>query len=122
MSNDEAIKKIEEYQPLIKKVSFMYGQNSAEADDMFHRILLELHGNRRLMEFVTVLYDQAHRARIFTLRLRDHPVRSTQEHREILEYLLAGNEKAVGKVFRQHRIRAARELLDVLKYYNLPQL
>ncbi|MDA3891451.1 MAG: RNA polymerase sigma factor [Salinivirgaceae bacterium] len=41
MSNDEAIKKIEKYQPLIKKVSFMYGQNSAEVDDMFQEICIQ---------------------------------------------------------------------------------
>jgi len=41
VSNNEAIKKIEEYQPLIRKVSFMYGQNSAEADDMFQEICIQ---------------------------------------------------------------------------------
>ena len=42
MSEEEAIKKIEEYQPLIRKVSFMYGQNSAESDDMFQEICIQV--------------------------------------------------------------------------------
>jgi len=41
VSQEEAIQKIEEYQPLIRKVSFMYGQNSAEADDMFQEICIQ---------------------------------------------------------------------------------
>lgn len=33
----------------------------ADADDRFHLALLELHGNRRLLGFVTALNDQVHR-------------------------------------------------------------
>lgn len=94
----------------------------AEADDQFHRSLLKLHGNKRLMDAVTVLYDQAHRARMFTLRLREAPVRSTREHREIVNYIHRGDAEAVRKVFREHRERAARELLSILDDYRLPRL
>lgn len=94
----------------------------AEADDQFHIHLLELQGNRRLREFVGALYDQAHRARIVTLRLREPPVRSTREHREILDALLAGDSGGARRVFRQHRRRAANELLKILERYRLPQL
>ena len=94
----------------------------AEADDMFHRMLLALHGNERLSNFVSSLYDQAHRARIVTLRLRERPVRSTEEHREILEHLRSGDAKATHRAFRDHRQRAARELLALLDDLRLPQL
>ena len=94
----------------------------AAADDRFHRRLLELHGNRRLAEFVGSLYDQAHRARIVTLRLREWPAQSTAEHREILEQLRAGDPEATREVFRSHRARAASELLGILENYRLPQL
>lgn len=94
----------------------------AEADDRFHRDLLELHGNRRLSDFVGSLFDQAHRARMVTIRLRDLPVKSTQEHREVLEYLRKGDPSGVRRVFREHRQRAANELLAILENYRLPQL
>lgn len=94
----------------------------AEADDRFHITLLELHGNRRMQSFVSALYDQAHRARIVTLRLRELPVRSTQEHREILDRLATGDVEGTRAVFRQHRERAATELLKILENYRLPQL
>lgn len=86
----------------------------AEADDWFHQRLLDLHGNRRLRTFVLSLYDQAHRARMMTLRLRSLPVESTAEHRRILENLRSGDVEATRAAFRAHRLRTRAELLDLL--------
>ncbi|NNE80721.1 MAG: GntR family transcriptional regulator [Silicimonas sp.] len=94
----------------------------AEADDRFHVALLDLQGNRRLKSFVMSLYDQAHRARIVTLRMRGAPQKSTEEHREILEHLRKGDAKATRRVFKEHRRRAADELLNILEKYRLGQL
>lgn len=94
----------------------------AAADDRFHQKLLELQKNRRLTEFVTRLFDQAHRIRILTLRLREPPHRSTEEHRQILRHIKAGEADAVRSVFREHRRRAACELLSILETYKFPSL
>jgi len=91
----------------------------AKADERFHTLLLELHGNKRLTDYVNNLFDQVHRARIITLRLRPLPVRSTQEHRQILTHLSAGDAVAVREVFRVHRLRAAGELLKIIKQVHL---
>jgi RNA polymerase sigma-70 factor (ECF subfamily) len=40
--NEEIIQKIEEFQPLIRKVCLMYAQNRAESDDMFQEICIQL--------------------------------------------------------------------------------
>ena len=94
----------------------------AEADDAFHCALLEMHGNARMLQTVTALFDQAHRARIVTLRLRAPPVRSTEEHRGILMAMAQGDAARVRTLFRAHRERAARELLDLLENTGLPGL
>ena len=94
----------------------------AAADDRFHRELLALQNNRRLEEFLGALYDQAHRARMVTLRLRELPVKSTAEHREILTHLRNGDGAGARRLFRAHRKRATRELLTILETYRLPQL
>lgn len=94
----------------------------AEADDRFHKTLLDLHGNRRLTDFVNSLIDQAHRARVLTLRLRDKPTRSTEDHREIIMHILDGDADKAREAFRAHRQRAATELLGILQNYRLPQL
>lgn len=94
----------------------------ADADDQFHRELLRVHGNKRLAGIAAALYDQAHRARMVTLRLRDKPMWSTAEHRIILNCLLAGDVEGVRDVFSEHRERASRELLNILQNYGLPPL
>lgn len=116
----------EELTPLVRATEDMEQalENSdldawALADEQFHKRLLELHGNQRLFDYVSKLYDQAHRARIVTLRLRPLPVKSTQEHREILTYLRNGEADAVRELFRVHRKRAAGELLKILEQVHL---
>ena len=92
------------------------------ADDQFHQKLLELHGNSRLSRIVGALLDQAHRARVVTIRLRDLPRKSTAEHREILDLLRKGDATATRETFRRHRERAATELLHIIETYRLPPL
>jgi len=94
----------------------------AAADDRFHQTLLRLHGNQRLATFVGALYDQAHRARMVTLRLREPPIVSTAEHRVILEFLRRGDADGTRNAFRLHRERTSAELIAILENYRLPQL
>jgi DNA-binding GntR family transcriptional regulator len=68
------------------------------------------------------LADQAHRARMVTLRLRPKPVRSIEEHRDVLEALRRGDAAQACAVHRRHRRRSAKLLLDLLSYYRLPHL
>jgi DNA-binding GntR family transcriptional regulator len=94
----------------------------ASADDDFHRELLRAKGNQRLLEFVNNLFDQAHRARMVTLRLRALPWQSTEEHRAILTAISNGNADEARAIFRRHRERAAVELLGVLEKSRLSSL
>ena len=94
----------------------------AEADDRFHLALLDLHGNRRLRGFVVALNDQVHRVRMVTLRLRETPHRSNEEHRTIVHHLRNGDPEAAAAAFRAHRQRAAAELVGILEKYRLGQL
>ncbi|MCH9674963.1 MAG: GntR family transcriptional regulator [Gammaproteobacteria bacterium] len=94
----------------------------ADADDRFHRNLLDLHGNARLIDFLNTLFDQAYRARIFTLRMREIPESSTREHREILGYIASGDAQGARSAFHAHRVRAATELLALLEKTGLDRL
>lgn len=94
----------------------------AEADDRFHLTLLDLHGNRRMRSFIGALNDQVHRARMVTLRLREAPVKSNQEHRDILDSLKKGDAEAARKAFLAHRQRAAKELVGILEKSGIGQL
>lgn len=94
----------------------------AVADNAYHRELVRLCENKRLANIAYTLMDQAHRVRMFTLRLREKPVRSTQEHRDQVAAFLKGDPKKVREIYRSHRERAAAELMEILQQFNLHSL
>ena len=94
----------------------------AVADERFHAQLLELAGNRQLQATVLNYWDRAHRARLFTLRLRPKPVNSTKEHMQMVERLRVGDAEGAARVTRAHRERANRELLVIFDRFKLAQM
>jgi DNA-binding GntR family transcriptional regulator len=94
----------------------------AAADERFHAGLIALAGNRRLEATVSHYWDRAHRARMFSLRLRPKPEHSTREHRELVQRLAAGDAAGAAAVNRAHRERASRELLAIFERYKLAQM
>jgi DNA-binding GntR family transcriptional regulator len=94
----------------------------AAADERFHAALVELSGNRQLAATVWNYWDRAHRARMFSLRLRPKPVNSTHEHMALVERLRAGDAAGAAEVNRQHRERASRELLRIFEQFRLAQM
>jgi len=93
----------------------------AQADERFHRALLELCGNRLLVQAVLGYWDRAHRARMFTLRLRPKPVHSTREHAALVARIRAGDARGAFAANRAHRERASRELLAIFEQYRLKE-
>ncbi len=93
-----------------------------EADGQFHRRLLECHNNQRMSDIINALIEQSQRVRLITLRLREPPHRSTEEHREILDHIMAGRADDARNTFRAHRVRAAQELLSILEDYKFSSL
>ena len=94
----------------------------AAADERFHQRLVELAGNRTLIDAVARVGDRVHRARMFTLRLRPKPVNSTREHRALLERIRAGDPAGAVVVNRQHRERASRELLEIFERFRVQHM
>ena len=94
----------------------------AAVDERFHAHLVDLAGNRQLQATVLNYWDRAHRARMFTLRLRPKPVSSTQEHMLMVERLRAGDPEGAARVTRAHRERANRELVTIFEHFKLAQM
>jgi DNA-binding GntR family transcriptional regulator len=121
--------RVDELQPLVEATEAMDRALAAddldawaEADEQFHAQLVALAGNRTLQAAVMKHWDRAHRARMFTLRLRPKPINSTREHRAVLQHLLDGNVEAAARQNRDHRERAMRELVTIFETYKLAQL
>jgi DNA-binding GntR family transcriptional regulator len=91
----------------------------ADADARFHLTLVELCGNRRLRAMVMNCWDQAHRARMITLRLRPKPFESTREHLAIVEAIKDGDGARAYDLYRDHRERAGSAMIDVLRRHRL---
>ncbi|RYG57959.1 MAG: GntR family transcriptional regulator [Alphaproteobacteria bacterium] len=118
-----------ELQPLVKATTAMEQaliENDLDAwalaDESFHERLVTMSGNRHLIEAVFTHWDRAHRARMFTLRLRPKPVNSTHEHTALVERLQAGDPVGASAANRAHRQRASRELLAIFEQYRLQQM
>jgi DNA-binding GntR family transcriptional regulator len=94
----------------------------AQADERFHAQLITLAGNRHLQATVMNHWDRAHRARLFSLRLRPKPVNSTREHRALVERIRAGDVDGAVRENRAHRERASRELLAIFERFKLAQM
>jgi DNA-binding GntR family transcriptional regulator len=94
----------------------------AAADERFHQGLVQLAGNRTLVDAVQRIADRAHRARMFSLRLRPKPERSTHEHTELLGRIQAGDVAGAVALYRAHRDRASRELLAIFERYRINHL
>lgn len=94
----------------------------AEADQRFHDLLVEAGGNRRLVGAVRVYRDQAHRARMLTLRLRPRPSGSTEDHRTLVEAIRGGQAERAEAIHRRHRAEAGRTLVTLLESLGLTRM
>ncbi len=96
----------------------------ALADEEFHLGIVKLSNNRRLVDIVLNCWDQVHRARTFTLRLRQHPQPSTsiKEHYEIIEAIRRGDANAARQLYRRHRERGLKEQISVMTAFRIHQI
>lgn len=94
----------------------------ARADDLFHRRLVELSGNDRMVRLVSTFLAQSHRVRLMTLRMRPKPTRSNEDHRAVVEAITGGDAETARRVHREHRERNGEMLVDLLKHHGLAHL
>lgn len=86
----------------------------AKSDEIFHALLVDLTGNSRLSQVVATFRDQAHRARMQTLRLRPKPVDSNRDHAAVVEAIRKRDGETAASIHRQHRHKAGMLLLRLL--------
>jgi DNA-binding GntR family transcriptional regulator len=93
-------------------------------DERFHLKIIELAGNRRLREIVSNCWDQAHRARMFTLRMQTHPqpLQSMKEHRQIISALRKHDAAKAESLLRSHRERGLARQIEIIERYRFTQL
>jgi DNA-binding GntR family transcriptional regulator len=83
-------------------------------DREFHDAIVELSGNKRLVQVVGMFRDQAHRARMQTLALRPKPSQSNRDHAAVVAAIRNRDGAAAFEIHRRHRQEAGRMLLKLL--------
>ena len=94
----------------------------AQADEVFHKYLIEACGNRLLVDAIQQYCDRAHRALMFSVRLRPRLETSAKEHMALVDRLSKGDVVGAVEVNRAHRERANRELLAIFEQFRLQQM
>lgn len=94
----------------------------AAADERFHLLLVDFSGNRRLRALVGTFWDQAHRARMATLRLRPRPTASNADHAAVVDAIARRDPEAARRIHHEHRLRSGRMLVELLERYGINQL
>ncbi len=87
----------------------------AEADDRLHTLFVDSSGNPHLSRLARNVREQAHRARLLTLRLRPRPDASNADHRIILDAIMARNPLAAREALESHRTKGMATLLPILR-------
>lgn len=90
----------------------------AKADEKFHSELVELSGNKRLSQIVSMYSAQVHRARLVTLFIRPMPTQSNADHRALVEAIEAGDAERARAIHRDHRVRARNMLVELIKTHG----
>jgi DNA-binding GntR family transcriptional regulator len=87
----------------------------AEADHAFHTLLVDVSGNRRLARLARSVSEQAHRARLLTVRLRPRPDASNADHQAILDAIVNREPSAARAALELHRQRGIDTLVPILE-------
>ena len=94
----------------------------AAANDRFHMGLVVSAGNNRLARICENLLEQSHRVRMFTLRLRKPPLRTTVAHTSMLKAIEEGDgERAVAIQVANKKAWLA-ELMEIVARLGLRYL
>jgi DNA-binding GntR family transcriptional regulator len=90
-----------------------------KADERFHRTLVLLSGNSRLAAMADSLWEQGHRARMTTVRLRTSLNVSNREHRAVATAIRRGDARGASALHAKHRARATDEIIRLLQQTRL---
>ena len=91
----------------------------SRADEEFHKQIVLLSGNSRLVNTVNSFRDQTHRARLITLRLRPKPVASSKEHLAVVEALKNGEIERAKTINRKQWERSRKQLTEILERFGI---
>lgn len=94
----------------------------ADADHDFHQMLVGFSGNKRLIWVISTFWDQVYRARKVTLRMREKPVASNRDHRNLVQAIRDQDPVKAREIHKKHRDQAAKTLVRLISKHGLQAL
>jgi DNA-binding GntR family transcriptional regulator len=91
-----------------------------QADAHLHDLLFQMAGNELASRIIANLNDQWHRVRIGFVALRGRTLRSVDEHRLVVDCVLAGDGEQAERLMRLHLNQVRDELAHLLETMVLP--
>lgn len=101
-----------------RQETLMYAHDLHEyvaVDQEFHTKIVQIAANQRLSSLMDSYSDQMYRARLYTIKERQLPTHSIQEHRAVIAAMRAGSGKAADELMQAHRHHGSREIIAILK-------
>jgi DNA-binding GntR family transcriptional regulator len=90
-----------------------------KGDESFHRLLIDGCGNLRLAAMANSIWEQGHRARTATVRLRPDLAQSNREHRALVDAIRKGDARTARSQHAKHRERTSGEIMRLLEQTRL---
>lgn len=84
------------------------------ANREFHTIIAQASGNRRLTELIGKLLDESERMQHLGMMFRDRSTQSAQEHRAIVDALVAGEAETARRIAAEQILATQRQIMDTL--------
>lgn len=94
----------------------------AAADERFHRALVDESGNPRLAAAARTLLDQSQRFRIFTLRMRDRPTKSTRSHEALVSAIRKHDVERAMEEHSHHKVNWHVQMSDLMAKFGIRQI
>lgn len=94
----------------------------ADADERFHRMLLRLCGNKRIMAIAFSLWDLVLRSRRLTLRLLPVPYRSNEAHRRTVDLLAEGRADEARALHYQQRTSGSAAVTEAVARFHIERM
>lgn len=88
-------------------------------NEAFHKLIVKFSGNRRLAQVVGMFWDQIHRARMITLKMRPIPRDTNEEHRALLEAIKSRDSSKAKEIHHKSRSRSGELIVGLLAKYGI---
>lgn len=94
----------------------------AAADERFHRTLVDESGNGRLATSARALLDQSQRFRMFTLRMRDRPTKSTRSHEALVNAIRRHDVEGAIEEHAHHKVNWHKQMSELMDRFGIRRI